>query len=90
QKKSADKSDAGRDGGEQPRGSIGGNQGGGNNGGVRNNNGGGRNRRRGRGRGGNGGGNHGGGRRNPVKGMQGADLTKRLPAPPKLSKDTLR
>lgn len=55
-----------------------------------------RNRRR-RGRGGNGGngagnnhGNNGGGRRNPMKSMQGADLTKRLPAPPKLAKDTLR
>ncbi|MDK8306856.1 ribonuclease J [Corynebacterium imitans] len=43
-----------------------------------------RNRRR-RGRGGS-----GGGRRNPVKSMQGADLTKRLPAPPKPAKDTLR
>ena len=86
QKNSADKGDAGRDGGEQPRGNRGGN----NQGGSRNNgNGGGRNRRRGRGRGGNGG-NNGGGRRNPVKGMQGADLTKRLPAPPKLAKDTLR
>ena len=86
QKNSADKGDAGRDGGEQPRGNRGGN----NQGGGRNNgNGGGRNRRRGRGRGGNGG-NNGGGRRNPVKGMQGADLTKRLPAPPKLAKDTLR
>lgn len=55
-----------------------------------------RNRRR-RGRSGNGGngagnnhGNNGGGRRNPMKSMQGADLTKRLPAPPKLAKDTLR
>lgn len=55
-----------------------------------------RNRRR-RGRGGNGGngagnnhGTNGGGRRNPMKSMQGADLTKRLPAPPKLAKDTLR
>lgn len=50
-----------------------------------------RNRRR-RGRGGNGGNNggQGGGRRNPMKSMQGADLTKRLPAPPKLAKDTLR
>ena len=86
QKNSADKGDAERDGGEQPRGNRGGN----NQGGGRNNgNGGGRNRRRGRGRGGNGG-NNGGGRRNPVKGMQGADLTKRLPAPPKLAKDTLR
>ena len=86
QKNSADKGDAGRDGGEQPRGNRGGN----NQGGGRNNgSGGGRNRRRGRGRGGNGG-NNGGGRRNPVKGMQGADLTKRLPAPPKLAKDTLR
>lgn len=45
----------------------------------------GRNRRRGRGRG-----NNGGGRRNPVKSMQGADLTKRLPAPPKAPKGTLR
>ncbi|NNO09683.1 ribonuclease J [Corynebacterium lujinxingii] len=86
QKNSADKGDAERDGGEQPRGNRGGN----NQGGGRNNgNGGGRNRRRGRSRGGNGG-NNGGGRRNPVKGMQGADLTKRLPAPPKLAKDTLR
>ena len=55
-----------------------------------------RNRRR-RGRSGNGGngagnnhGTNGGGRRNPMKSMQGADLTKRLPAPPKLAKDTLR
>ena len=86
QKNSADKGDAGRDGGEQPRGNrSGSNQGGGRN----NGNGGGRNRRRGRSRGGNGG-NNGGGRRNPVKGMQGADLTKRLPAPPKLAKDTMR
>lgn len=79
-----------------------GGQGGGNgrnNGGQGNNgnNGGGRNRRRGRGgRGGNGGngggdrGGQGGGRRNPMKSMQGADLTKRLPAPPKPAKDTLR
>lgn len=57
--------------------------GGGNNGSGGN----GRNRRRGRGRGG----SHGGGdRRNPVKSMQGADLTKRLPAPPKAAKNTLR
>ena len=57
-----------------------------------NGNGGGSNRnrrRRGRGNGGNGGG-QGGGRRNPMKSMQGADLTKRLPAPPKPAKDTLR
>ncbi|WP_066525911.1 ribonuclease J [Corynebacterium bouchesdurhonense] len=59
------------------------------------NGGGGRSRRRGRGRGGNGGGGGGGGRqggdrRNPVKQMQGADLTKRLPAPPKPAKNTLR
>lgn len=57
-------------------------------------NGGGRNRRRGRGRGGNGGnGNQGGNnqdRRNPMKGMQGADLTKRLPAPQKPANGTLR
>ena len=57
-------------------------QGGGNGGGGRGGNN--RNRRR-RGRGGS-----GGGRRNPVKSMQGADLTKRLPAPPKPAKDTLR
>lgn len=57
--------------------------GGGNNGSGGN----GRNRRRGRGRGG----SHGGGdRRNPVKAMQGADLTKRLPAPPKAAKNALR
>lgn len=49
----------------------------------------GRNRRRGRGRGGSGH-NNGGDRRNPMKQMQGADLTKRLPAPPKLAKNTLR
>ncbi len=65
-----------------------------------NGNGGGRNRRRGRGRGGNnnngngGNGGNGGGdrgnRRNPLKSIQGADLTKRLPAPPKAAKDTLR
>ena len=55
-----------------------------------NGNGGGSNRnRRRRGRGGNGGG-QGGGRRNPMKSMQGADLTKRLPAPSKPAKDTLR
>lgn len=57
------------------------------------NGGGGRSRRRGRGRGGNGGGGggrQGGERRNPVKQMQGADLTKRLPAPPKPAKNTLR
>lgn len=41
-----------------------------------------------RGNGGNGG-NHGN-RRNPVKSMQGADLTKRLPAPPKAPKNGLR
>ncbi|GAA1167536.1 Putative ribonuclease J [Corynebacterium glaucum] len=58
---------------------------GGGNGGNGNN--GGRNRRRGRGRGGQGG---GGDRRNPVKQMQGADLTKRLPAPPKAANGTLR
>ncbi|WP_165002513.1 ribonuclease J [Corynebacterium qintianiae] len=68
----------------------------GNNGGS---NGGGRNRRRGRGRGGNGG--NGGGqnngdnrggnnRRNPMKGMQGADLTKRLPSPPQAPQNGLR
>lgn len=60
----------------------GGNAKGGNGGGGRGGNN--RNRRR-RGRGGS-----GGGRRNPVKSMQGADLTKRLPAPPKPAKDTLR
>ncbi|WP_291313778.1 ribonuclease J [Corynebacterium sp. UBA2622] len=55
--------------------------------------------RRGRGRGGNGGnagnggnGGNGGGnnRRNPMKSMQGADLTKRLPAPPKAPNNGLR
>ena len=58
----------------------------------RDNNGGSNRNRRRRGRGGNhgGGGNQSGGRRNPMKSMQGADLTKRLPAPPKLAKDTLR
>ena len=68
----------------------GGNSGGGNNGASNNgaSNGNGRNRRgRGRSRGGNQG---GGDRRNPVKSMQGADLTKRLPAPPKAAKNTLR
>ncbi|OHF36592.1 ribonuclease J [Corynebacterium sp. HMSC074A01] len=70
---------------------------GGNNG----NNGGGNAKRQGNGNGGNRGGNNrnrrrrgrggsGGGRRNPMKSMQGADLTKRLPAPPKPAKDTLR
>ncbi|AKE39377.1 ribonuclease J [Corynebacterium camporealensis] len=69
------------------------------------NKGGGNNRRsrgsrggRGRGRGNNnGGGNNGGknnrnnrGRRNVPKSMQGADLTKRLPEPPKQPKDALR
>ncbi|MDO4687016.1 MAG: ribonuclease J [Corynebacterium sp.] len=33
---------------------------------------------------------HGGGRRNVVKSMQGADLTQRLPHPPKAPKDGLR
>ncbi|AWB84208.1 ribonuclease J [Corynebacterium liangguodongii] len=57
-----------------------------------NNNGGGRGRRRGRGRGGSNGGanNNGGNRRNPMKGMQGADLTKRLPAPPQAPRNGLR
>ena len=64
----------GNNGGGKAKGSNGGGGRGGNN----------RNRRR-RGRGGS-----GGGRRNPVKSMQGADLTKRLPAPPKPAKDTLR
>ncbi|WKD57490.1 Putative ribonuclease J [Corynebacterium capitovis DSM 44611] len=52
-----------------------------------------RNRRgRGRGRGGNGnnGGTGGGNRRNPMKSMQGADLTKRLPSPPKPPHNGLR
>ena len=47
-------------------------------------------RRRGRGRGGNHGGEGRGERRNPMKSMQGADLTKRLPAPPKPANNTLR
>ncbi|AIJ33763.1 Ribonuclease j Rv2752c [Corynebacterium imitans] len=64
----------GNNGGGKAKGGNGGGGRGGNN----------RNRRR-RGRGGS-----GGGRRNPVKSMQGADLTKRLPAPPKPAKDTLR
>lgn len=38
----------------------------------------------------NGGNNRGGGRRNVVKSMQGADLTQRLPEPPKAPKDGLR
>lgn len=50
---------------------------------------------RGRGRGGNGNNNRGGnnnnrGRRNVPKSMQGADLTKRLPEPPKAPKNGLR
>ena len=61
--------------------------GGGNGGNNRASNGGGRNRRRGRGRGGNGGGNN---RRNPMKSMQGADLTKRLPTPPQAPQNGLR
>ncbi|WP_288831472.1 ribonuclease J [uncultured Corynebacterium sp.] len=48
-----------------------------------------RGRGRGRGNGGNGG-NGGGNRRNPMKSMQGADLTKRLPAPPKAPQNGLR
>ncbi|PAT07114.1 ribonuclease J [Corynebacterium hadale] len=73
------KNGGGRNGGHAKNGGNGnGNQGNG-----RGGNGRGR-RRRGRGGGG------GGGRRNPVKSMQGADLTKRLPAPPKPAKDTLR
>ncbi|WP_342319919.1 ribonuclease J [Corynebacterium mayonis] len=60
-----------------------------------NKNGGGRNARnrrgRTRGRGGNGAGANGGNnRRNPMKSMQGADLTKRLPAPPKAPQNGLR
>ena len=47
-------------------------------------------RRRGRGRGGNHGGEGRGERRNPMKSMQGADLTKRLPAPPKPANNSLR
>ncbi len=52
-----------------------------------------RGRGRGRGNGGNGngsGGNGGNNRRNPMKSMQGADLTKRLPAPPKAPNNGLR
>lgn len=90
----------GRDGGNGNNGNGGNNNRGGNARGGRggedrdnnkgNGNGGGSNRnRRRRGRGGNGGG-QGGGRRNPMKSMQGADLTKRLPAPSKPAKDTLR
>lgn len=77
------------------------NRGGNNNHGDNGNNGnnnGGRNRRRGRGRGSNGGNNRGGNggneggqnRRNPMKGMQGADLTKRLPTPPQAPSNGLR
>ena len=70
------------------RGGNNGNNGGNNNG---NNQGGGNGRRRrGRGRGGNHGGEGRGERRNPMKSMQGADLTKRLPAPPKPANNTLR
>ena len=90
----------GRDGGNGNNGNGGNNNRGGNARGGRggedrdnnkgNGNGGGSNRnRRRRGRGGNGGG-QGGGRRNPMKSMQGAGLTKRLPAPSKPAKDTLR
>ncbi|GAB3085478.1 ribonuclease J [Corynebacterium aquatimens] len=60
---------------------------GGNNNGNGNNNGGGkngRNRSRGRGRG------RGGDRHNPMKSMQGADLTKRLPEPQKAQSNALR
>ena len=80
----------GRNGGNSRGGRDGGNNGNGGNGG--NNRGGSSRNRRRRGRGGNGGngGGQGGGRRNPMKSMQGADLTKRLPAPPKPAKDTLR
>ncbi|KQB85388.1 ribonuclease J [Corynebacterium oculi] len=60
-------------------------QGGGNGGNKR----GGRGRRGGRNNNGGQGGN-GGNRRNVVKSMQGADLTKRLPAPPKAPKNGLR
>ncbi|WP_284698452.1 MULTISPECIES: ribonuclease J [Corynebacterium] len=79
------------DRGEQAGGSHEGGNSQGNNGGNNGNggNGNGRSRRRGRGRGGNGGGG-GQDRRNPVKSMQGADLTKRLPAPPKAANNTLR
>ncbi|MDY5785180.1 ribonuclease J [Corynebacterium sp.] len=47
-------------------------------------------RGRGGGRGGNGSNGGGGNRRNPMKSMQGADLTKRLPAPPKAPNNGLR
>lgn len=68
-------------------GSRGGRGNSGNNGGG-NGNGNGRSRGRGRGRGR--GGRGGDNRRNPVKGMQGADLTKRLPAPQKPPQNGLR
>ncbi|SDL78804.1 ribonuclease J [Corynebacterium mycetoides] len=87
-----------RDNRDNERGSRDNNRGGqsgqGNNQGNNQGNGGGRNRRRGRGRGGNGGNNQGNGggnnRRNPIKGMQGADLTKRLPSPPQAPQNGLR
>ncbi|QCB28657.1 ribonuclease J [Corynebacterium endometrii] len=66
--------------------------------GGRNNNGGGNNNNGSNGQNGKGGGNNRGnrnngnnrGRRNVPKSMQGADLTKRLPEPPKQAKDSLR
>ena len=60
----------------------------GNHGNGRGNGGNGRGNRKGRGRRGGRGGNRG--QRNPVKSMQGADLTKRLPEPPKAPKNGLR
>ncbi|WP_305083787.1 ribonuclease J [Corynebacterium sp. CCUG 71335] len=88
-------------GGGNGKNDNGGNGGGSNNGGNRSGNnrggnggnggngGGGNNRGRGRGRGGRGGG-RGDNRRNPMKSMQGADLTKRLPAPQKPANGALR
>ena len=80
----------GRGRGGNNRGNNGNNNNNGNdNGGDQNH--GGNNRGRGRGRGGNNGGkNNGRGRRNVPKSMQGADLTQRLPEPPKQPKDALR
>ena len=81
----------GQDSDDSSRGGASGSGSGSDNGGQRQRRGGRRGRGRSGGNGGSGGhGGNGGGRRNPVKSMQGADLTKRLPAPPKAPQNGLR
>ena len=81
----------GQDSDDSSRGGASGSESGSDNGGQRQRRGGRRGRGRSGGNGGSGGhGGNGGGRRNPVKSMQGADLTKRLPAPPKAPQNGLR